>query len=1158
MAKFSRRRPVVVTTVMLLLLGGAFSMYYFFYVPRNKQQVQQYGFNTLRSISETLESRNNDQLKFSYNNISKDTTGTTLQLPATSSWDFLSKNDESAAALRGTEGNAALLIKNDSLYYYTKKMDTKKESYRAISFSINDLMQPIVKDRSEFFTGYLLIKPQGDTLRQTVFDNSRLGEDLGNILDTLMAKNKGHQISSIYAIHVQGKSYMVFTYPIKFGQEKLLLCGLLPARVFNARVNYIPDSFLYGVVIVLIIILISLPFVKLYLMGKEERLGFSDLLLTIAALFVGVTMVTLVIIHWLLLEGSYARTRDDLKYLSDRIDTSFQKEKDGIRKQLITLDAAMDNRLKKIRDTVPGDTTLNDNIFIYESDKRSSTGKILFDTRTYSYFDRVVWADFTGQQKIKGERKGDNKPIFINIRERQYYRVFDTLIKLYGSPLKGAEDEVYIEPINSWTSGEFRIDVSMKSRIPQFNIVVMVTEMYSFINTVVPEGYGFCLLDKNGNVQVHSSKGRNLTGNLLEEINSGSIREAINGRQNKYVKTLLYNGKPYSMYIRPLENSELFLVTFHDSSYMLPVNLRILVFALLFSFITCILVMGTIVVLKYRGLHAFQSAADYFSWLVPRLRLKGFYIRGIVLFVSYMIVFLLLQFKLRPSLAQYAVLIWGILSPLNLIFMLFWLYVKHYKIESMTTRLKVYRILIVWGAWLLTTLLAYLIFAVNECHAGMIYWLLPGIIMIATLVIMLTPVKESEQEDLPIQLILKNCFSRYKFFILFLLLAFSALPVSTFTWFAHNIEILQEVKKQQLHEVNALAERQFRVAELWNLGGSDSSLNREYVKLQYENGRYAIYPDTVVLLQKDTGKAKPLPDHVILHFYFGLADMIGAEYYAPISYPGFDHAAADRSWEWELQRNDSFLLMKNRHHQDFNLQRLGLGNGSIALLSKYPDRFKFIDTVKGLFFLFIFIGLVGFVLYQLIRQSCNALFHLKVIRLFAVKDTIDTVAGKKELMDIVKELMDETVVKGFDEKLWGKGTQLTPLHKLLLLDMAVDGLINSGNLPEIGQLIKMNILCIRDGRLKFADDTFRAYLLSQKNTIHEVELRKEIKSESTWELLHLPVIIAITAIAVFIFFTQEDVFRQIAAAVAAATTLIPALPKLFGGGNSAGGKEAGK
>ncbi|MRG46155.1 hypothetical protein GFS24_13585 [Chitinophaga sp. SYP-B3965] len=1158
MAKFSRRRPVVITTVMLLLLGGAFSIYYFYYVPRNKQQVQQYGFNTLRSVSETLESRNNNQLKFSYNNISKATPKDTLYLPASSSWDLIPRTTEITAAVEKTSGSAALMIKNDSLYYYTKKMDAKQENYKAISFSIHDLMQPIVKDRAEFFTGYLLIKQPGDTARrETVFDNNRLGEDLSNILDTLLAKHKGHQVSSVYPVNVQGKSYMVFTYPCKFGSEKLLLCGLLPSRVFNARVNYIPDSFLYGVVIVLIVVLISLPFLKLYLMGKEERLGFSDLLLTVAALFVGVTMITLVIIHWLLLEGSYARTRDDLTYLSNSIDTSYQREKDSIRKQLIALDTEMDTRRKKVRDTRQLDTARMDNLYIYESDKEALTGRLLFDHHTYDYFDRVVWADFTGQQRIRAERRG-GKSIFINISERQYYRVFDTLTKLYGSPLKGTEDAIYIEPINSWTTGEFKVDVSMKSRIPAFSIVVMVTEMYSFINTVMPEGYGFCLLDKNGNVQVHSSKGRNLTGNLLEEISSGSIQEAMNGRQNKYVKTLLYNGKPYSMYIRPLENSDLFLVTFHDSSYMLPVNLRILIFALLFSFITCILVLGAIFCIKYRGISVFQSAADYFSWMVPRLHMKGFYIRGIVLFIGYMVLFLLLQFNLPPASAQYAILIWGILSPLNLVFMLFWLYVAHYKTENMTRQLKLMRIGIVWGAWLLANLLAYLIFAVNECDASLIYWLLPVIIIIAAVAIILIPLKTREPKNQPIQAILKSCFIRYKFFILFLLLAFSALPVSTFTWFAHNIEILQEVKKQQLHEVNALAERQFRIAELWNMGGSDSASPRQYVRMQYENGRYAIYPDTVMLLQQDTTKAKPLPDHVILHFYFGLADKIGAAYYAPVNYPGFDHAAADRSWEWEFQRKDSFLLMKDHHHKDLNLQRLELGNGSISLLSRYPDRFKFIDTVKGLFFLFVFIGLVGLVLYQLIRQSCNALFHLKVIQLFAVKETVDKVADRKEPKDIVKELMNKMVVKGFDDKLWEEGS-LTALHRLLLLDMAVDGLINSRNLPEIGQLIEMKILCIRDGRLKFTDDTFRAYLLSQKNTEKEVALRKEIKTASTWELLHLPVIIAITAVAVFIFFTQEDVFRQIAAAVAAATTLIPALPKLFGGGgNASSGKEPEK
>lgn len=1205
MAKFSRRRPVVITSIMLLLLGGAFSMYYFYYVPRNEQQIRQYGFSTLRSIGGTLQAHNENQLRLSGNHITKGTFDSTFDLPPTCKWATLKEIPEK------TKGDTAagMIIKEDNLFYYTGKKNEKGE-YIALSFSVKDFVGPIVKDRVELFNGYMLIRDSGIAGRTLLFDNSGLAEDVSNILDSSFVKQKGKIVSSISPVTIQGRDYMVFIHPIKLENEKILLCGLLPAKAFYGRANYLPESFLYGVVIVILLLLISLPFLKTYLMGKEERLSILDFLLTISALFVGVTIVTLIIIHWLLMEGGYARARDDLKYLSAQMSASFEKERTEISTQLRFLDNALKDELDgKQKTEMKGEDLLFLN---KDKDALFSNRVLIFNPNIYTHFDRVVWADSIGKQVIRGERL-QGKPIFIDVGERQYFRVFDTLTKLYGNKIPGWEHMTYLEPINSWVSGEFKIDVSMKSRIPHLSILVMVTDMYSLINTVMPEGYGFCLVDKLGNVKGHSSKGHNLTGNLLDEVTSDDISEAINGRQQKYIKNLLYNGSPYSMYLRPLANSDLFLVTFHDSSYILPVNLRILMFALIFSLITCILVLGVVFAIRYRGTELYRSAADYFSWIVPRLHLKRFYKTGIIIFIGYITLFLWLQFSLKSNVSSngtdYVVFIWGILSPVNLIFILYSIYVKFYWQDRISNRGRWFFLLAIWLSWLILTYVAYRIFGVNECSTRFIYWCLPFIMTIATAMFIFIPIRfagwlmintrwRRNRESMDLRL--KKCFTRYKYFVLLLLLAFSALPVSTFTWFAHNIEIIQEVKKQQLHQMKMLEERKFAMTEIWRKGGTDLSWLRSYTGIQYQKGRYNILEDELMILQhlnkphrmdtmgkwktqipvltypdsawkryyfglykvpndvfrnirEDNVTAKRSADHVILPFYFGLTDKVGTRYYAPVSYPGFDHQASDSSWEWDLREEG--LLMKYGYQPDLHLKVSGRGNGRLALLSKYPDRFKFIDTGNGILFLLLFVLLVVCILYQLIRESCNAMFNLKAIRIFSKENMQQEDTTKKELKEIVIELTDVDKRAAFHAMLWGESLGLTPLHRLLLLDMAIDGLINGRNLPEIGQLINKGILCIRDGRLTFTDPTFRAYLLTQQHAPEEIVLRKEVNSTSTWEMLHLPVMIAVIAIAAFIFFTQEDIYRQILAAVTAASTIIPALPKIFGG-IGLGGKKA--
>ncbi|HKB45474.1 MAG TPA: hypothetical protein VKC90_13835 [Chitinophagaceae bacterium] len=130
-------------------------------------------------------------------------------------------------------------------------------------------------------------------------------------------------------------------------------------------------------------------------------------------------------------------------------------------------------------------------------------------------------------------------PIFTNVYERNYYQLFEKNEVYY---LPDHTDSIFaMEPIYNWINGEFRFVINKKSRIQRVSIVILSTPMQSVTNAILPAGNGFCIIDQEGNVYVHSEKNRNLNGNFLEQAQSPlQITEAIESRQEMFFNSLIF------------------------------------------------------------------------------------------------------------------------------------------------------------------------------------------------------------------------------------------------------------------------------------------------------------------------------------------------------------------------------------------------------------------------------------------------------------------------------------------------------------------------------------------------------------------------------------------------------------------------------------------
>ncbi|MDZ7605667.1 MAG: hypothetical protein U5K79_08780 [Cyclobacteriaceae bacterium] len=82
-------------------------------------------------------------------------------------------------------------------------------------------------------------------------------------------------------------------------------------------------------------------------------------------------------------------------------------------------------------------------------------------------------------------------------------------------------------------------------------MAALTSPLSSVMNTVVPDGYGFVIIDEAGKVQFHSNSRKNLMENFLDETgNNAKLKAAITNHQELPLR-IQYNDNQYRAQIKP-------------------------------------------------------------------------------------------------------------------------------------------------------------------------------------------------------------------------------------------------------------------------------------------------------------------------------------------------------------------------------------------------------------------------------------------------------------------------------------------------------------------------------------------------------------------------------------------------------------------------------
>jgi len=731
--------------------------------------------------------------------------------------------------------------------------------------------------------------------------------------------------------------------------------------------------------------------------------------------------------------------------------------------------------------------------------------------------------------------------MFIDVKDRDYFKFF----------AQNKEDRredstvTLMAPVISWSRGDFVINFATRSQVDSMLLLTFSTRMYAVLNTVLPPGYGFCIIDNRGKVYVHAEPDRSLKENFLDETdNADALIGAINSRQETTLGNVHCYGKEHTVHLRPLSQRlvmhplsrrSYFLVTYYDNNFMSPVNLRILAFSLTFTVFTFLLVVLWLLAnhgFSRRSLLYRDPLAARFTWIVPRGDDTPVYKKGLRFMMVYLMVLLSLGVFGRLF-TDYVTFALGLLSPLNVLVVLYAYRLYHEFPGDVRARRKAGLYLLLM---LMYSLAVFWRLDLGSGRCGYMFWLFQGVLIVLTAVLWLAPGERSaigrEEAPEPPSASLRH----YSLFVLLLALCLGVLPMMVFTWYAHNREIEQSVKKQQLGMAVALDRRRPAfLGLLKNFGKIDCKVTDYYTERCWRQGIYGIRP-CGIKPELPVDSIPMLVPRATERFYSRITAYIDMDYDKPSHYPVLNQAS-DSSWYWEQQGNEQVLhyVLAPGAYPD--------GVKAFRITMTLPPRYLFLSNKDHVTMLILAVLVVLGGLYALIRSTVSRVFLLDFVRLFGARAKECPEDVQQTDGEIREMILLQRQKSGLFRSRWNR---FSGRQRIILLDLVSDGLANYRNVMEISTLTgEGQPLCICDGMIIVKDPVFRQFILEQRQTPETALLRKEYQAQSLWESLRTPLLVVILAVGAFIFLTQEDISKKMLVLLTTLSSLLPLLPKLL-------------
>jgi hypothetical protein len=632
-----------VTIIITMAAIAVFSAWYYFaYIPGNEKDLNEQHFRWLQRTDINIRAKvdatdsllSNLLLLYKphlYNKSHHTAEDFRQYSTATMSIYSYKKKDTSA-----THSKAAAYNDSTVNQFYLGTDSAMKKLIVSVAYRYKDSVFTIAAnyDVEQFFQPVL---EQGTFDHYVIFYKGRyIYEDFHSGLgydsaaeDSLLKTGKWITGASIVDQEVGGVPYKMFLQPINFfGSGRLIIAGLHTQKRFDAEKKQLPPNKALLAIIIAVGILLLFPWIRLYFIGKYDRLTLGD---AAESLLVAKLLMSLIVLLFFKYYFSLSFQKKDPAEatLATKISGAFSKEIKTAYDNLGHYDSCMTGNKLGFDIIYLGNDSIREKGRTGPSSVKSgplSDNAIPKELKLlYKQFPvtEVNWMDSVGNIKHNWTTAALNS-VHGNYSDRDYFKDItnNNTIRPDGDSISFT-----LEQVISRTSGDFKTVICKKSvlgkgseaRLPGA-VVLMDWSMKSLDKVIMPSGFSFAIIDGKADVKYHSNSRRNLNENLLDEFSEKEeLQEALQGRFKEEFTTNYYEAS-YSVRITPIHDYPYFIVIMNNKAFADGVDIETFAFSwgMILFFLLTVLVDLFIVIASSSRRSLFKRQSLVTSWLWPR------------------------------------------------------------------------------------------------------------------------------------------------------------------------------------------------------------------------------------------------------------------------------------------------------------------------------------------------------------------------------------------------------------------------------------------------------------------------------------------------------------------------------------------------------------
>ena len=452
-------------------------------------------------------------------------------------------------------------------------------------------------------------------------------------LDKLTSADGGKRIdlkeiahsSNLIDVALTGINYRLFSNPLKLSlpsssasQPNIswVISGLVESNYFQTEAWSISVPYTILIIggFVVALLVFSAPFFKLVLAGPKDRFRARDVYLLVFSTLVILGVVTSFVLYGYVYWSVERQMDAQVEGLAENIKTNLDEELDRALRQL--------DRLSQNRELIESVEAKSD-----PTKKTDILPELLRSKAPYPYFDTAIWMNEAGQQKAKWTIKPYTSQ-YISASGRAY---FDNIRRKHFYEFKG--HKFWLEPLVSRTTGRNQVEIS--KAVPNSKVTLAFdTRLLSLMDPVLPNAFGFAIIDNDGRVLFHSDEAHHLGENLLQECDDDrALRSAVIGRSNRSLN-VRYLGEDHHFFVTTVNGfPEWSLIAFRNKQ-----PLRSVFFELLTSVTALFLVYGFVLIAGFTVFYIFYARNKRHAWLWPSDKKTAIYIQSFFLLLGFVLV----------------------------------------------------------------------------------------------------------------------------------------------------------------------------------------------------------------------------------------------------------------------------------------------------------------------------------------------------------------------------------------------------------------------------------------------------------------------------------------------------------------------------------------